>query len=36
MITPRVVKVLNRHLSGFSREELEVLKNLLRRILANA
>ena len=36
MITPRVVKVLNRSLAGFSRQELETLKGLLRRILANA
>ena len=36
MITPRVVKVLNRHLTGFTRQELELLKGLLRRILANA
>jgi DNA-binding MarR family transcriptional regulator len=35
MVTPRVVKVLNRHLSGFSRQDLDMLKDLLRRILAN-
>jgi len=35
MITPRVVKVLNRLLTGFERKELETLKHLLRRILAN-
>lgn len=36
MITPRVVKVLNRNLAGFSRRDLDHLKDLLRRILANA
>lgn len=36
MVTPRVVKVLNRHLAGFSRNDLDTLKDLLRRILANA
>jgi DNA-binding MarR family transcriptional regulator len=36
MVTPRVVKVLNRHLAGFSHKDLETLKDLLRRILANA
>jgi hypothetical protein len=36
MITPRVVKVLNRNLAGFSRKDLESLKQLLRRIIANA
>jgi DNA-binding MarR family transcriptional regulator len=36
MITPRVVKVLNRNLAGFSRKDLESLKELLHRILANA
>lgn len=36
MVTPHVVKVLNRHLAGFSRKDLETLKDLLRRILANA
>lgn len=35
MITPRVVKILNRFLTGFKRSELEELKSLLRRILAN-
>jgi DNA-binding MarR family transcriptional regulator len=33
---PAVIGVLNRHLTGFSREELETLKSLLRRMLANA
>ena len=36
MITPRVVNVLNRNLAGFSADELEQLKFLLRRVLANA
>jgi DNA-binding MarR family transcriptional regulator len=36
MVTPRVIDVLNRHLAGFSRKDLETLKGLLRRILANA
>jgi len=35
LITPRVIKVLNQHLAGFSKKELETLKKLLRRILAN-
>ena len=35
-LTPAAVKVLNRHLRGFSRAELETLKGLLRRMLANA
>ena len=35
MVTPRVVKVLNRHLAGFSRKDLAMLKDLLRRMLAN-
>ena len=30
-----IVKVLNRHLQGFSRDELEVFKGFLRRMLAN-
>ena len=29
-------RVLNHHLRGFSRDELELLKSLLRRIIANA
>ncbi|MDD5295768.1 MAG: MarR family transcriptional regulator [Rhodocyclaceae bacterium] len=36
MITPRVVKVLNRLLTGFTRGDLDTLKDLLRRMLANA
>jgi len=36
MINPRVVKVLNRFLKGFQHKELETLKILLRRMLANA
>jgi DNA-binding MarR family transcriptional regulator len=36
MITPRVVKVLNRNLIGLARKDLETLKGLLRRILLNA
>lgn len=36
MINPRVVKVLNRFLKGFQHKELEMLKSLLRRMLANA
>ncbi len=35
MILPRVVKVLNHNLRGFTPAELETLKTLLRRILAN-
>ena len=35
LITPKVVKVLNQHLAGFSNKDLETLKRLLRRILAN-
>jgi DNA-binding MarR family transcriptional regulator len=31
-----MVRVLNRHLAGFSPEEVDLLKNLLKRILANA
>lgn len=30
------IRVLNRHLRGFRRDELDQLKNLLRRMLANA
>jgi len=33
---PAAVAVLNRHLAGFSRDEVETLKSLLRRMLANA
>jgi DNA-binding MarR family transcriptional regulator len=36
VITPRVVKMLNRLLTGFKRKDLEILMSLLRRILANA
>jgi DNA-binding MarR family transcriptional regulator len=36
MMTPRVIKVLNQNLAGFSKKDLETLKGLLRRILANA
>jgi DNA-binding MarR family transcriptional regulator len=36
LVTPRVVKVLNGNLAGFNRDDLEALKGLLRRILANA
>ena len=30
-----IVKVLNRHLDGFSSDELELFKSFLRRMLAN-
>jgi DNA-binding MarR family transcriptional regulator len=36
MIVPRVVKVLNHFLVGFRRDELETLKTLLQRMLANS
>jgi DNA-binding MarR family transcriptional regulator len=36
MISPRVVAVLNRNLAGFTVEDHDKLKELLRRILANA
>jgi DNA-binding MarR family transcriptional regulator len=35
-LLPIAVKVLNHHMRDFSRDELETLKALLRRILANA
>lgn len=35
-LPPIAVKVLNRYLQGFSRDELESLKGFLRRILVNA
>ena len=35
-LPPIAVKVLNDHLRGFSREELETFKGYLRRMLANA
>jgi DNA-binding MarR family transcriptional regulator len=35
-LPPIAVKVLNHHLRGFSREELESMKSFLRRMLANA
>ncbi len=35
-LPPIAVKVLNRHLRGFSRDELETMKSFLRRMLANS
>ncbi len=35
-LPPIAVKVLNRHLRGFSRDELETLKGFLRRMLSNS
>jgi DNA-binding MarR family transcriptional regulator len=35
-LPPVAVKILNRHLRGFSRAELETFKGFLRRMLANA
>lgn len=35
-LPPVAVKVLNQHLRSFTREELDTLKSLLRRILENA
>lgn len=35
-LPPIAVKVLNHHLRGFNREELESMKSFLRRMLANA
>jgi hypothetical protein len=35
-LPPIAVKVLNRHLRGFSRDELETMKGFLRRMLANS
>lgn len=35
-IPPALCEVQNAHLRGFSKDELETLKNLLRRVLANA
>lgn len=35
-LPPLTVRVMNRHLKGFSREELDALKGYLRRMLANA
>jgi len=35
-LPPIAVKVLNHHLRGFSRDELEAMKSYLRRMLANA
>lgn len=35
-LPPIAVKILNRHLRGFSRDELETLKGFLRRMVANA
>lgn len=35
-LPPIAVKVLNQHLRGFSRDELETMKGFLRRMLANA
>jgi DNA-binding MarR family transcriptional regulator len=36
LLPPIAVKVLNHHLRGFNREELETFKSYLRRMLANA
>ena len=36
LIPPTICRVLNRHLRGFSEEEFETFKDLLRRFLANA
>lgn len=35
VIPPTICRVLNRHLRGFSEEEFETFKDLLRRFLAN-
>jgi MarR family transcriptional regulator, multiple antibiotic resistance protein MarR len=35
-LPPIAVKVLNQHLRGFSRDELEMMKDFLRRMLANS
>jgi DNA-binding MarR family transcriptional regulator len=35
-LPPIAVKVLNQHLRGFSRDELETMKGFLRRMLANS
>jgi DNA-binding MarR family transcriptional regulator len=36
LLPPIAVKVLNQHLQGFRREELETMKDFLRRMLANS
>jgi len=35
-LPPIAVKVLNQHLKGFSRDEMETMKGFLRRMLANS
>jgi len=35
-VPPALAAVLNAHLAGFTREEWETLKHLLRRMLVNA
>jgi DNA-binding MarR family transcriptional regulator len=35
LIPPSICRVLNRHLQGFSEQEFEIFKDLLRRFLAN-
>jgi DNA-binding MarR family transcriptional regulator len=36
LMPPVAIKVLNAHLEGFSREEFDLLKGLLHRMLANS